>query len=61
MAKRGRDHWSERYCDRRFHPSYLTGGPYYWFFCRVEPSHVGDCDCEAAHEAAREAAGGTAD
>ena len=45
---------SETYCDRRFHPPYLTGLPY-WFFCRLEPGHDGDCDCEAAHEAVAEA------
>ncbi|SCE79054.1 hypothetical protein GA0070215_102403 [Micromonospora marina] len=50
MAKRGTDHWSETYCDRRFHPPHLTGLPY-WFFCRLEPGHDGDCDCEAAREA----------
>lgn len=27
MAKRGTDHWSETYCDRRFHPPHLTGLP----------------------------------
>lgn len=54
MATRRTDHWSETYCDRRFHPPYLTGLPY-WFFCRLEPGHDGDCDCEAAHEAAAEA------
>jgi hypothetical protein len=50
MAKRGTDHWSETYCDRRYHPPHLRGTPY-WFFCRLEPGHGGDCDCEAAHEA----------
>jgi hypothetical protein len=50
MAGRGTDHWSETYCDRRFHPPHLTGNPY-WYFCRLEPGHDGDCDCEAAHEA----------
>ncbi len=50
MAKRVIDHWSETYCDRRFHPPHLTGLPY-WFFCRLEQGHDGPCDCEAAHEA----------
>lgn len=47
MAKRGTDHWSETYCDRRFHPPHLTGLPY-WFYCRLEPGHDGACHCEAA-------------
>jgi hypothetical protein len=34
MSTRGTDEWSETYCDRRFHPPYLTGTPY-WFFCRL--------------------------
>ena len=50
LATRGTDQWSETYCDRRFHPPHLTGLPY-WFCCRLEPGHDGDCDCEAAHEA----------
>jgi len=57
MANRRTDYWSETYCDRRFHPDYLTRGPGlpYWFFCRRERGHQGNCDCEAAHEAADEA------
>jgi hypothetical protein len=44
-------HWSETYCDRRFHPPWRTGLPY-WFFCRLPKDHEGDCDCPAAHEEA---------
>ena len=53
MPIKGTDEWKATYCDRRFHPPYLTGLPY-WFFCRLEPGHAGDCDCEGAHEAAAE-------
>jgi len=60
MVTRGTDEWNETYCDRRFHPPYLTGtlaqdGRAYWYYCRLEPGHDGDCDCEAAREAAAEA------
>ena len=34
MPVKGTDEWKETYCDRRFHPPYLTGLPY-WFFCRL--------------------------
>ena len=56
MAKRGTDHWSETYCDKRFHPKFPTGDAY-WFFCRLEKGHFGDCDCEGAHEMFNELGG----